>query len=86
MSTDTVPSRSGPAPVVAWVAPLWATVRAAGFWTAVLLPLTYVPLVALSPAPAADPQVLVVAVAVNLLALAVGHGHEPTFGRLGRGE
>lgn len=85
MSTDATPARSRPVPVRALVAPVWSTVRAAGFWLAVALPLTYVPLVALSPTPAADPLVLVAAVAVNLLALAVGHGHEPSLGRLGRG-
>lgn len=77
MSTDT----GSPRPLAAVpVASARRAVRAAGFWLAVGLPLVYLPLLSV-PAVGSEPSLLVGTLAVNLVALAVGHGHEPTIGR-----
>ena len=77
MSTDAAlvpPARALP------LAAVRRAVRALGFWLAVALPLAYLPLLSL-PAVGGDPGLLAGAVGVNLVALAVGHGHEPSIGR-----
>ena len=86
MSTDTARGLGFPRPPRAWLGPLRAAVRATGFWLAVVLPLAYVPLLTLAPGLAPDPGVLAGVLGANLFALAVGHGHEPSLGRLGRGD
>jgi hypothetical protein len=48
--------------------------RALSFWTAVLLPLAYLPLVA-DGLGAGEPTVLLALVVVNAAALVLGHGH-----------
>lgn len=58
------------------------TVRCIGFWLAVGLPLAYLPLLWSSRA-GDHPALLVGTLTINLLALAVGHGHEPSLGRRG---
>jgi len=61
-----------------------ATVRAAAFWVAVLLPLAYLPLLAgLSGGVAAD-TVLGLA-ALHATALLVGHVHDGVLGDVARG-
>jgi hypothetical protein len=57
--------------------PASRVVRAAGFWLAVALPIVYLPLAMLAPGVLADPTVLGGVIGGNLLALAVGHDHEP---------
>lgn len=56
-------------------------VRAVGFWLAIALPIGYLPLLTLAPATLADPASIGAVVATNLLAIGVGHGHEPSAGR-----
>lgn len=48
-----------------------------GFWTAVLLPLVYVPLLLFSPPVPGLPLLVGVALGLNVAALLVGHGYEP---------
>ena len=55
---------------------LLAVSRLVGFWAAVVLPLAYVPAIALLPV-AADPVALSGAVGANLVAILLGHGHDP---------
>lgn len=77
MSTDTVRRwRAPPQQLPA----LLRVVRATGFWLAVALPLAYLPALLLATPVFADPAVLVSAVVGNVLALVVGHGHEPNLG------
>jgi len=59
--------------------PVRRTIRAAGFWIAIVLPIAYGPLLAggLSGVEAA---LFAGAVAVNVGALVVGHGHDPGEG------
>ena len=80
MSTNESPSTAGPtldgeavgaALRHAVVDPL----RALSFWTAVLLPLAYLPLVA-NGLGNGEMSVLASLVAVNAAALVIGHGHE----------
>lgn len=56
----------------------WSTARAVGFWLAVTLPFVYLPLTIPAPGIVADPTVIGAAIAGNLLALVVGHGHDPS--------
>lgn len=53
---------------------LVGTVRATGFWTAALLPLSY-PFLLAAGAVAEYPPVFAALLVVNLVALLVGHGH-----------
>lgn len=55
-----------------------AFVCGAAFWTAVLLPLAYLPLVATGFSPLLDLPVLGSLVALNVVALVVGQFHEAT--------
>ena len=57
-------------------ASMFAPVRAAAFWSAVALPLAYVPLVATGAAWDL-PLVFCALLALNALAFLVGHGHDP---------
>lgn len=56
---------------------LWRATEALCFWLAVTLPIVYLPLVVLGPGVLVDSTILGVIVVANLLALAIGHGHEP---------
>jgi hypothetical protein len=56
------------------VAILAAVVRAAGFWTAALVPLSY-PVLLATGAAAEHPLTFVALLAVNAVGLVVGHGH-----------
>ena len=60
-----------------WPGHAVAIARTLGFWAAVVLPLAYLPLIAFGPAPASDPTVIGTVIGVNLVAIVVGHGHEP---------
>ena len=51
--------------------------RTVGFWTAVCLPFVHVPLLLSGIASAADAVAFAVLLAANLLALVLGHGHDP---------
>lgn len=53
-----------------------AVVRGVAFWTAVLLPLAYLPLVIAGVPPIPDPSVLAILVAVNVLALVLGRSYD----------
>lgn len=55
-----------------------AAVEWAAFWVAALLPVAALPLYAALQYASFDPALVAGAAAVNLLALVVGHGHEPT--------
>lgn len=48
-----------------------------GFWTAIVLPFVYLPSLALGPMITVPPSLLATAVALNVLALFVGHRHDP---------
>lgn len=79
MFTDSVTGPLGP------VLPLGAVrraIRALGFWLAVALPLAYLPLLSVASV-GEDPALLLGMLSANLVALAVGHGHEPTLSRAG---
>lgn len=54
-----------------------AAVEWAAFWVAALLPVAALPLYAALQYAVLDPAVVAGAAAVNLLALVVGHGHDP---------
>lgn len=54
-----------------------ASAEAAAFWLAALFPLAYLPLLAALQYGALDPGAVAGLGAANLLALLVGHGHEP---------
>jgi len=72
---------------VALVGRLGTTVRTVAFWLAVALPLVYLPLVVVVPGRLEAP-LLGLAVAGNLVALLVGHAHDPMgrpFGSRGAG-
>jgi len=53
-----------------------ALLSVVGFWTAIVLPFTYVPVLYVDLAPGGVPVVLGL-VAVNVVALVVGHDHRP---------
>lgn len=55
--------------------------RALAFWLAVALPLAYLPVVVMAPGVLNDPTLLFWAVIGNLVALVIGHGHEPSLDR-----
>jgi hypothetical protein len=55
--------------------PASAVVGAAGFWTAVVLPLCYVPLLLTGLETARDAALLASLVLLHLLALTAGHAH-----------
>lgn len=59
--------------------PAGRVVRAAGFWLAILLPFVYVPVVVMGATLPVEPSLIVAAVVGNLLALLIGHGHEPKW-------
>jgi hypothetical protein len=54
---------------------LATTIRAVGFWAAIVLPLLYVPLLATGLSSSTDGAAFLLLVAGNLLALYVGHSH-----------
>lgn len=51
--------------------------RTAGFWAAVSLPMVHVPLLLSGLDSTAEAAVFAVLLAANLLALLLGHGHDP---------
>lgn len=55
-----------------------AGIEAAAFWLAALFPLAYLPLLVALQYAALDPMVVARIGIVNLLALVVGHRHDPT--------
>jgi hypothetical protein len=61
-------------------------IRAVAFWTAVLLPLAYLPLFLAGVAGAVDPVVVAAVVVIHAVAVVVGHVHEGSnaswFGRV----
>ncbi|NHX37076.1 MULTISPECIES: hypothetical protein [Halolamina] len=65
-----------PRSAVSFAASMLGPVRAAAFWSAVALPLTYVPMVATG-AMWDLPVVFSVLLALNAVAFLVGHGHDP---------
>lgn len=76
-STSPLGGDALPGPAAAVAATLLGPVRAAAFWSAVMLPLIYLPLVATGLVwnrPLAFAALLV----LNAVTFLVGHGHEPT--------
>lgn len=65
-----------PRSAVSFAASMLGPVRAAAFWSAVALPLTYIPMVATG-AVWDQPVVFCALLALNALAFLVGHGHDP---------
>lgn len=57
-----------------------AVVRAAGFWTAVLLPVVYLSLLLAVPSTVVDPPVLGAVILLNVAGLVVGHDYSPGDG------
>ncbi|MFP4628137.1 MAG: hypothetical protein ACLFMX_04020 [Halobacteriales archaeon] len=55
-----------------------AAIRAAAFWSAVVLPVLHLPLLAAGLRTRAEVVVFVALLGLNLLAVYVGHGHRPT--------
>lgn len=54
-----------------------ATVRQLAFWLAVILPFLYLPLLISGAGSAAERTVLVSLMSVNVVALYIGHDHDP---------
>jgi len=60
-------------------------VRAVAFWTAVLLPLAYLPLLLAGVVGAVDPPTIAAVVVLHAVAVVVGHVHDGSLaGRFGR--
>lgn len=74
-----VPLRLGARDPAGAVARGCSVVRGLAFWLAVGLPLAYLPVVLIAPSVLTDPTLLVWTVTGNLVALVIGHGHEPTL-------
>ncbi|WP_226003925.1 hypothetical protein [Natrinema salinisoli] len=78
-SADSSPSSDRPDDehgVLERTAPGLATpIRAAGFWTAIALPILYPPLLATGLSSSLEASAFVVLIVGHLLALYVGHGH-----------
>jgi len=65
-----------PRSAISFAASMLGPVRAAAFWSAVALPLTYLPMVATG-AVWDRPVVFCALLALNAVAFLVGHGHDP---------
>lgn len=82
---DAVSSLDGASPRVAnIVAGVVATVRAAAFWVAVLLPLAYLPLLA-GISGSVEPEALLGLTTLHATTLVVGHVHDGVLGEVARG-
>lgn len=78
----TVSTRQLPGPVARVLGGCVALVESVAFWVAAGLPVAYPPLLAALQYAVLDPTAVVGVAVANLLALLVGHRHEPTrFGR-----
>lgn len=75
-STPPIGGDALPAPAAAAAATLLAPVRAAAFWSAVALPLVYLPLVATG-AVWDRPLAFCALLALNAVAFVAGHGYDP---------
>lgn len=65
-----------PRSAISFAASMLGPVRAAAFWSAVALPLTYLPMVATG-AVWDRPVVFCALLALNAVAFLAGHGHDP---------
>lgn len=76
-ASESTDSQAGDRSVLERVSPTLApSIRRIGFWTAIVLPFLYVPLLAIGLSTASETATFLGLLTVNLVALYVGHAHQ----------